>query len=156
MVDGQSRTFPRPELSPEDGRRVPLDLSEQLKEIASVFQSLVGMPPQVSIRPVKGPGTTPGVVSELRYDVLDVAVALTIVGSPLEELEVRSHDPKVMRELMADFERNLVTEATKRPFRSFAFEVRNGHAMPSGNDHAFGVGTQGLNIGLIAPRVGTP
>lgn len=114
------------------------------------------MPPQVSIRPVQGPGPTPGVVSKLRYDVLDVAVALTVVRSALEELDVRSHDPKVMRELVADFERNLFTEATKRPFRSFAFEVRNGHGNAFRKDHAFRVGTQALNIGLIGPRVGTP
>ena len=60
-------------------------------------------------------------------------VALQVVWSPLEEVDVRSHDSKVMFELVPDFARHLVAQATKRPLCPLPFELWNGHrARPVG------------------------
>src|SRR5450631_4644303 len=91
------------------------------------------MPPEVAVGPVQGPRTTPGVVSKLRDDVFNLPVALQIVRSSFEELDVRSHDSKVMFELVPDFDRHLVAQATKRPLCPLPFELWNGHrARPVG------------------------
>src|SRR3954465_8797735 len=95
------------------------------------------MPPKLSVAPVQRPGTTPGVVSKLRHDVLNFPVALTVVWSPLEELDVGPDDAKVVCELIPNFDGNLLAEATKRPLRPLSFEFRNRHERAICDDHAF-------------------
>jgi hypothetical protein len=84
------------------------------------------MPPKVAVGPVQGPRPTPGVVSKLRHHVFNLAVALQVVRSPFEELDIRSDDSKVMFELLPNVRRNLVAEATKRPLCTLPFEFWNG------------------------------
>jgi len=114
-------------LSEEDPCRIAFDLSKKVLEGAPLLETVVGMPPPVSIRPKESPAPSPRVVSELCDNVLNLPAPILKMGAPFQKLDVGPNEPKIMRQLVPNLERHFVAEATKRARCSLLFQFRYRH-----------------------------